>query len=74
MFLCKGQFIFGQGVRLKTGVNVALEGEHRLFSVIERKVGLPVHKSLVIQRRDILRNTHQGTNIIGTERARTVHQ
>ena len=54
MFLRKGQFIFGQGLCLQTRVDVSLECEYRLFGVIERKIGLPVHKSLVIQRRDIL--------------------
>ena len=64
MLLGKGQFSCTQGLGRQPRVDVAFEGQYGLLGILQGEIGLPIHKPLVIQRRNIRRNPHQSLNIL----------
>ena len=74
MLLREGQFVRAQSLCLQPRVDVTLEGQHRLFGLLQRKVGLPIHEALVIQGGDFLRYPHQVLNILRVHLTGALHQ
>ena len=74
MLLCEGQLVGTQSLCLQPGVDISLEGQHRLFGILQREVGLPIHESLMVQGGDFLRYPHQTLNILRVHLAGALNQ